>query len=127
MKKLIQTRLHKPPEQNGNCYPTVIACFLDLEKPEDVVQFQELYDKPYNGDGDNWAQVLDKWLAERNYKIEFFDGHLYDNSFYFVSGDTKRGNYHICIYQNGELYHDPHPDQSGLINEQEFERIINFN
>ena len=126
MKKLIQTRLHNPPEQQGNCYPTVIACFLDLDKPEDVVQFQELYGKKDDGVGNNWAQVLDKWLKERGYKIEFFDAHLHDDSFYFVSGYTKRGTYHICIYQNGKLYHDPHPDQSGLVSESQFERIVNL-
>lgn len=46
MKKLIQTRIHKgfnPPEDRGNCFPTVIACFMNLESPEDCIQIQEHY------------------------------------------------------------------------------------
>lgn len=125
MKKLIQTRLHEPP-QKGNCYPTVIACFMDLDSPEDVIQIQEYY--PEDGSNDSsWIDILFDWLEERGWDIEFFDGHLYDDSFYAVTGETIRGTSHICIYQNGKLYHDPHPSQAGLINEKNFEIIKPMN
>ena len=43
MRELQQTRIHNPSEILGNCFPTVIACFLDLNSPEDVIQIQEKY------------------------------------------------------------------------------------
>jgi hypothetical protein len=120
MKKLIQTRLHNPP-QKGNCYPTVIACFMDLESSEDVIQIQEYY--PKENEDTEWFLKLWDWLEDRGWGIKHIDGHLYDNSFYCVTGNSLRGNSHICIYQNGKLFHDPHPDSIGLITEKHFEII----
>lgn len=118
MKKLQQTRLHNPPNILGNCFPTVIACFLDLGSPEDVIQIQEKYKE------DSWNIQLQNWLKERGWILKSIQGHLYDNSFYTVTGKSKRGSSHICIYKNGELYHDPHPSNSGLITEDIFEVFI---
>ncbi len=120
MKKLIQTRLHNPPEQLGNCYATVIACTLGLKSSEDAIQIQEHYKNK------NWRETLDKWLIERGYKREKLNGHLFDDKYYFVTGKSERGA-HICIYLNGELYHDPHPNQTGLLTEKIFERITQNN
>lgn len=126
MKKLIQNRLHKapdmmnaPPEQRGNCYPTVIACFLDLDSPEDVIQIQEHYNEH------DWPLTLHNWLRERGWEFGGLDGHQYDDSYYLVMGHTKRSDVvgHVCIYKNGKLYHDPHPDQSGLTTEDYFEYL----
>ena len=115
MRKLKQTRLHNPPESIGNCLPTVIACFLDLNSPEDVIQIQEKYkDK-------NWNIELYNWLREKGWNWEKIQGHRFDNTYYAVTGQTVRGSSHICIYKNGEIYHDPHPSQSGLITESIFE------
>lgn len=121
MKKLIQTRLHEPP-QRGNCYPTVIACFLDYDSPEDVIQIQEYYpEDPLDG---SWIEILDDWLREKGYEMEYFDEHLFDDSFYFATGLSPRGTTHICIYKNGKLWHDPHPDQNGLVTEKHFSQLI---
>lgn len=124
MKKLIQTRLHIPKKQTGNCFPTVIACILDLDDPEDVVQFQEHYRSK-----DGWAHILIDWLEEKGYEWSSIKGHLFDGSYYLVTGHTKRSKKttHVCIYQNGKLYHDPHPDQSGLIDELDFHIITKIN
>ena len=113
MKKLKQTRLHNPPIQLGNCYPTVIACFLDLNSPEDVIQIQEKY-------------LEDNWLSTKGWERKSIEGHLYNESFYTVTGSTERGTTHICIYKNGELYHDPHPSSKGLSSEIVFETFIKF-
>lgn len=121
MKKLIQTKLHKPPISTGNCFPAVIASFLDLDSPEDVLQIQELYDK----ETVIWQSVLDYWLEEKGWKWGDLEGHLYDGSFYMVVGSTERSQTtkHVCIYQNGKLYHDPHPSGAGLITEEFFESL----
>lgn len=116
MKKLIQTRLfvgpasEEPIKQRGNCFPTVIACVMDKDSPEDVLQIQEYYDLPDDG----WIPKLYEWLFEQGYDWENLRDHLYDDSYYFVTGMTERGTCHVCIYQNGKLYHDPHPSSAGL-------------
>lgn len=116
MKKLIQTRLHNPPETMGNCYPTVIACFMDLDSPEEVFQVQELYNTH-----ENWDKKFKDWISSKGWELGFLEGHLSTDEYYLVSGDTERNTYHICIYKNGKLWHDPHPSQTGLINEKQFE------
>jgi hypothetical protein len=123
MKKLIQTRTGK----RGNCYPTVVACILDKESPEDVIQIQEIYKTDAR-----WWEKFIMWIAREGYVIYQLDGHSdREDEFYLVHGKTKRfpeGNIrHVCIYQNGKLFHDPHPDQSGLITEEFFEVIKKFN
>ena len=116
MKKLIQTRMYVGPEseepinQRGNCFPTVIACIMDKDSPEDVIQIQESYDLP----DDEWVSILYVWLFEQGYDWENIRGHLYDDRFYLVTGRTIRGTVHVCIYQNGSLFHDPHPSGAGL-------------
>lgn len=119
MRKLQQTRVHNPPEILGNCFPTVIACFLDLNSPEDVIQIQEKYLE------EDWNIQLFNWLKQRGWIWKTLDGHLYDDSFYTVTGKVARSNVsHICIYKNGELYHDPNPCNDGLITEEVFETFL---
>lgn len=115
MKKLYQTRIHNPPEVLGNCFPTVIACFLNLDSPEDVIQIQEKYLE------NDWNVQLQEWLYNKGWVWQTIEGHRYDDSFYTVTGKTNRGANHICIYQNGKLYHDPNPCNSGLLTEDIFE------
>jgi len=115
MKKLYQTRIHNPPEVLGNCFPTVIACFLNLDSPEDVIQIQEKYLE------NDWNVQLQEWLYNKGWIWQTIEGHRYDDSFYTVTGKTNRGANHICIYQNGRLYHDPNPCNSGLLTEDIFE------
>ncbi len=115
MKKLIQTRVHNPPIQKGNCFPTVIACFLDLDSAEEVLQIQEYYDD------ENWLSMLCNWLNENGWEWGSLRGHA--EGFYLVTGDSPRGIKHICIYKDGSLYHDPHPSGEGLINEEYFEYL----
>lgn len=117
MKKLTQNRLHisESPKERGNCYPTVIACVMGLDSPEDCIQIQEHYDNT------NWYGKLVKWLRVRGWILSQIKGHLNNGEFYFVIGESQRGNSHICIYRNSELYHDPHPDRTGLVNESSFQ------
>lgn len=119
MRRLQQTRIHNPPELLGNCFPTVIACFLDLDSPEDVIQIQEKYKE------DDWNIQLLNWLNDKGWIWGTLEGHLYDDSFYTVTGKVSRSDVnHICIYKNGELYHDPNPCSEGLITEDIFETFV---
>lgn len=116
MRKLDQTRLHSE-EVRGNCFPAVIAMCMGLFSAEDVIQIQEHYDDP------NWPTTLDDWLTGHKFEWERIEGHLYNDEYYFVIGYSPRNISHVCIYQNGELYHDPHPSRLGLVTEREFAKI----
>lgn len=111
-----QTRLaiDKTPKGRGNCYPAVIASILELEC-ESVIQFQELYDEC-------WIEPLNNWLEERGYELCNLDNHLFNDEYYFCAGISPRNKniYHICIYKNGKLIHDPHPDNTGILTEETF-------
>lgn len=115
MKKLTQTRLYKgsdKPEDRGNCYCTVMACIMELDSPEDAFQVQEHFQE------DNWMSQFMDWIWSMGYEYYSIHEHQDDGEFYFATGTTERdptGHVkHICIYKDGELYWDPHPDQSGL-------------
>lgn len=124
MKKLLQTRLHSDSER-GNCFAAVIASIMDLDSAEDALQIQEHYDN------EDWASVLLKWLNDRGYDWYSIDGHSkVKDEFYLVTGKSPRFSgeiNHICIYQNGKLFHDPHPEQAGLSTESYFEVIEKMN
>jgi hypothetical protein len=120
MRKLEQTKLHNPPLSRGNCYATVIACFMDLSCPEDVLQIQDIYDKV-----EDWNAVLLEWVHEKGWELGSLQAHQYDNIHYLVSGVSPRNPevMHICIYKNGELWHDPHPDKTGILTEKYFQYL----
>lgn len=117
--KLIQTRLSNET-QKGNCFPTVIACLMGLKNPEEVIQIQEYY----NVENNSWIDKLYEWLGQKGFFHEYIDDHLLNDEFYLVSGNTSRNIMHICIYQNGKLWHDPHPSKEGLLSENSF-AVIN--
>lgn len=65
-----------------------------------------------------WDLSLRYWLASEGYEMRFYDLDWYKNNPdkpYMVSGMSPRGFQHVCIYKNGELFHDPHPDGTGLV------------
>lgn len=115
--KLTQSRLHVPGKQRGNCFPTVLACLMGLDDPEKVFQVQEHYD------GDDWMDKLYEWLLNEGWEYDWEDGHFDDDRIYMVSGDTERGVCHVVLYQNGKLWHDPHPSGAGLISEEYFNTL----
>lgn len=136
---------------NGNCYPTAVACILEVP-PTDVPNIETLWDV-----GTGFAyDVMHKWLNEKGYKLRdfaveysvFHEGsekikdtinvdylsNLSEDTkaqlreelkdkYYMVSGKSRRGIYHVCIYKNGSLIHDPHPTSEGIETEEIFEVI----
>jgi hypothetical protein len=114
-----QTRLHNPPEQEGNCFPTAIACIIGAANPEEVIQIQEHYEEK------DWYNRLVEWLKERGWELKQIDGHLYDDSVYMVSGVSPRDKnvHHVVLFQNAKMVHDPHPDNTGIKSELIFESL----
>ncbi len=108
-------------------------------KAEEHNNIIKLYEKDYvEGKGMSelthnriniWLLLFDSFIASQGYKIKYlYEGEkvlpeydiklwLKDNpdKFYLASGTSLRNVSHIVIYQNGKLYHDPHPSQTGLV------------
>lgn len=123
---------------HGNCYAAAIASILDLPISE-VPNVEVLFDME-GKDKWLWDDVMNKWLASKGYKIEdsylfrvFHENLIADDlthgdlsyditewkekltdQYYFAEGLSARDVFHICIYQNGKLIHDPHPTREGL-------------
>lgn len=123
MKPIKQTRLHKgltPVTDRGNCFPACIASILEMEC-EDVIQIQELYDE------NDWSQKLCDWLFERGYVWRYatIEEIRSTDKYLLVTGESPRfkGTLHVTIYQNGKMVHDPHPDNTGILDERNFEII----
>jgi hypothetical protein len=121
LKKVMQTRFHSESTR-GNCYAAVIASIMGKDSAESVIQIQEHYDDQM------WPIYLMEWLEDNGYELMTIDGHQYDNSYYFVTGMSPRDRSitHICIYQNGQLVHDPHPDGTGILNFIGFSQLEKF-
>jgi len=114
----------QPPEkQRGNCLTAVVASLLDLPI-EDVPNFvQEHVDT----DGaKHWWESMHAFVASRGYGVYYLRSTLYAESlfpdpdpgeFYAVSGVSPRDPaiFHVVIYRDGEMVHDPHPDRTGLV------------
>jgi len=73
---------------------------MDKDSAEDVIQIQEYYDS-------NWVDILCDWLDKNGYEWYSINGHSkIKDEYYLVIGNSMRGVSHVCIYQNGKLYHD---------------------
>lgn len=122
MKKLPQTRFG----DEGNCYSACIASLMDKDSAEDVFQVMEHYNKTKD---DTWIRELSWWLFEEGWIRYQFYGHqdAKKDEFYLVSGKSPRypTERHMCIYQNGKLFHDPYTgvDGTGILTEDYFEII----
>lgn len=121
-----------PDKQRGNCLTAVVASLLELPI-EDVPNFvQDHVDHDAdNNDEWNWWTRLHKFIGERGQRMHYLRN-VEDPSpipadtatfpdpepgeFYTVSGISPRDPriFHIVIYRDGEMAHDPHPDRTGL-------------
>lgn len=119
MKKLIQSRLHidNTPTGRGNCYPTALNCFMELDN---IVEFQEYY----THSDIKWMEVMMNWISENGWELYSVKGHddFTKDEYYLVSGISPRNKNitHIVIYKNRKLWHDPHPDNTGILTEDLF-------
>lgn len=125
MKFIKQTRVHIADKQYGNCFPTVIACLLDLEIA-DVPNFELLYNvkDTFKGDTELWQRILISWLHSKGYEwYTVKQEDILPDEYYLVVGLSPRGIMHVCIYQNGKMVWDPHPSDGGLTDERYIEII----
>lgn len=69
----------------------------------------------------DWEDVLREWLRGRG--MNFFTAtveseavfrRVFSRGMVLVGGISNRGNRHAVLYLDGELWHDPWPDGSGI-------------
>lgn len=111
MKPLKQTKLHSKTQQ-GNCFQTSIASILDLEIEE--VPF--FIDK-----GEAWWLYFTNWLKDKGFYTIVFNREMVFEGYYLVLGTSPRDPdiNHQVIYKDGVLAHDPHPDNTGVLDIKE--------
>jgi hypothetical protein len=130
----------------GNCFAAAIASMLELPITE-VPNVEVLFDV----DDTYYIEVMHAFLKSKGYELFTDDrykvfhpelevqlrapaGEDLDewadrmrcelkDQYYLVSGETVRGYYHVCIYQNGVLVHDPFPTREGLIKLEHFRSL----
>lgn len=122
MKPVFQDKFYDPDQppnmQRGNCWTAAIASLLELDL-HDVPNFVQI---DVDG-GKDWYVHTIEFLAGHGYMI----AQTYDwdaqykpqpDEYYLVCGKSPRGAgtiRHVVVFQNGEMVHDPHPAQAGLL------------
>lgn len=121
MTPITQTELYDParPDHRGNCWQTVLASVLDLPLDEvpHFVQDDHTHNGRENFEWDWWKRSID-WLRDRGMKLEYAKVDETPGEYLLVSGKSPRGDgtiYHVVIYRDGVMVHDPHPDGTGLL------------
>lgn len=109
-----------PQGRQGNCWQTAIASILDLPV-EDVPHFVQIDEDG----GTNWWLGTWNFINDLGYDFVVLRGHPDTDEHYLVSGLSPRGIdlHHVVIYQHGMMVHDPHPDDTGVLEEKSFETI----
>jgi hypothetical protein len=108
---------------NGDCLTACYASLLDLPLWA-VPPFHQMYGRPD-------YEVRVKWWLKNVMKLEhvaiygvgdpdvMFESEkealLTLPEFYIACGPTVRGGGHACIYSKGEMIHDPHASDAGLL------------
>ncbi len=123
MKPVKQTRvnmIYENPSERGNCFAACIASILEIEC-EDVFQVQEHFHES------DWPEQLNNWLISRGYRWRYatIDEIRSNDTPIIVVGTSPRdcSILHTVIFVDGKMVHDPHPDNSGIVNHKVFEII----
>jgi hypothetical protein len=96
--------------QFGNCIQASIASILGLHMnavpPFEVGFWDTNYD---------WRAAVTSW-AEKKHKLRVtICTGVHPDGMALACGATGRGISHCVVYQDGKLWHDPHPSRAGLI------------
>lgn len=121
-KKVYQTTFFDEKKgTRGNCLRACVASLFG-DDIDNVPFFEQM--KP-----GQWQDPLEHYLKTKGYEL---DGCNYINNpddpkpeiadmptidgYFIMNGESPRGvkTGHSVIYKDGELYHDPHPDGTGL-------------
>lgn len=105
MKPVHQTVFGK---SSGNCLQAAVASILEL--PLDYV--------PNFNDPDRWFDLLAAFLADFDLcplLVKYDPDLSLPGGYIILTGKSPRGDYlHATVALDGEVVHDPHPDDSGI-------------
>ena len=125
----------------GNCFAACVASLMELPI-EEVPNVEVLF----HIEGGYWSEVMMTFLTSKGYELytddrfkcfhqdfedknfggkDNYEGTINElkDQYYLVSGQSVRGVYHICIFKNGKLIHDPHPTREGLKSMEIFQTL----
>lgn len=122
MKPVAQRILHDPENgQYGDCMRATIASLLELPS-EQVPHFYE------KGTAEDFDATLREFLQSLGYallNLSYWEWKNFPDICYglkavhhMISGPTERGTYHAVVGCDGEVAHDPHPSNAGLLEDK---------
>jgi hypothetical protein len=139
MKPVYQTRFGSNPDAPGNCFAACIASIfecsiVDLPSEVEIVEkikkdnenWNRWTDRYKNGRSwELWWLALQSWLEQRN--LFAIDIHkpppeLESDTYLVLTAKSPRGAFYHSVVSVGfsnEIIHDPHPDNTGLIFEDD--------
>lgn len=113
-----------PGGRLGNCLPACVATYLGVSLGE-VPHFIEWGDR-YNPDPDEpdtgrwWCMFLGYMAGHGLWPVELEAVDQGEpGEVLFVMGMSPRGVCHQVLYRDSALFHDPHPDKSGITDVRE--------
>lgn len=121
MRKIDQTIYASDPKRQGNCVSACVATFLGLplsEVPHFIEHGEAINTSEGTEDRSAWWAMTVGFMAGHAGLWPVFLDRLEDalpHETLFVAGKGKRGVLHQVLYRDGELWHDPHPDRSGVV------------
>ena len=102
----------------GDCFPTSLACVLDME-PEDVPHFFAELDDSDDEECDRRNEWVREWLVERGYynidlfyqsdDLETLLGHfgaMNPDIVYLLTGNTDSDVSHVVVCKGGSIIHN---------------------
>lgn len=106
-------------DQRGNCFSAVVASLLELplRAVPNFVEIEVL-------GGPHWWWFFHRYIDLMGYRtVHFRARNPPINTYYEMGGLSARATeshpiHHSCVYFNGKLVHDPHPDGTGLLTEE---------
>jgi hypothetical protein len=112
--------------EEGNCFAACLASILELPL-EAVPNFCANKEKHWEKEAQDWLIGhfgLSMFTVRHNEVSEAFR-----DCYCIVAGPSPRGidrdkEMHSCVWKNGEIVHDPHPDKTGLPEITEMSFII---
>ena len=97
---------------NGNCLAACLASLLNLrlDQVPDVMAADDWWEQLCG-----WARGLGWALIHLDSDGEGLTWFWSQDGYWIAGGPCERGGRHACVYQDGQLAHDPHPSRAGLL------------
>ena len=110
-----QTRFFDPAiGGGGNCAEACLASIFNIPLA-DMPLFHPLRNENEDhGVAREYWERFDELLRARGFYAVYLEGDRQFDGYYLASGKSSRGCYHMVVYKDGQLVHDPHPSNEGI-------------